>query len=218
MKQAGTFLFADLAGFTALTEAHGDEHAADLVEEFARQAAEVLPRHDAEHVKTIGDALMLRVPQAANAIEFGLALTGEVMAEHGHPAIRVGMHHGPALPRNGDWFGSTVNVAARISAHAAGGEVLLSESTRAAAGPVDGVRLHDRGTHRLRGISQRIHLFAAVRLGARRDNVPIDPVCRMVVEPDRCAGTLLHDGLEYHFCSFECAGRFAASPEDYIAP
>src|ERR1035437_8036008 len=65
---AQTFLFADLAGFTALTEAHGDEQAADLVAEFSREAASLLPRHAGEQVKAIGDALMLRVPGAGEAI------------------------------------------------------------------------------------------------------------------------------------------------------
>src|SRR3954467_7982710 len=89
-----TFLFADLAGFTALTEAHGDEHATDLVEEFSRAAGARLPDYGAQQVKAVGDALMLRVPVASAAVWLGCALTGELMADHGYPAIRVGMHHG----------------------------------------------------------------------------------------------------------------------------
>jgi class 3 adenylate cyclase len=113
---AQTFLFADLAGFTALTEAHGDEQAADLVEEFSREAASLLPRHAGEQVKVIGDALMLRVPAAAEAIRLGLELTGGMMPHHGYRAIRVGMHYGPALRRGRDWFGATVNLAADLRA------------------------------------------------------------------------------------------------------
>jgi class 3 adenylate cyclase len=214
---AQTFLFADLAGFTALTEAHGDEQAADLVAEFSREAASLLPRHAGEQVKAIGDALMLRVPGAGEAIRLGLELTGEMMPNHGYPAIRVGMHYGPALRRGRDWFGATVNLAARISALAGGGEVLLSESTRDAAGSLDGVQLQDRGTRRLRNISQPVRLFAAVSPDRPRDEVPIDPVCRMAVDPNRCAGSLMHEGVRYHFCSLECAARFAASPEAYLS-
>ena len=216
MSDAHAFLFADLAGFTALTEAHGDERAADLVDEFVREAAALLPRHGAEHVKTIGDALMLRVSDAGDAIRLGLALTAEIMGDHGYPAIRVGLHYGPALARNGDWYGATVNLAARISALAAGGEVLMSETTRHAAGQLDGVQLQDRGMHRFRNVTHPVHLFAAASLRAGRDDVLIDPVCRMAVDPDRCAGTLVHEGLEYRFCSLECAGRFAAAPQLYL--
>ena len=72
---AATFLFADIAGFTALTEAHGDEQAADLVGEFTRAVARELPGVDGTHVKTIGDALMLRIPRPENAISLGLRIT-----------------------------------------------------------------------------------------------------------------------------------------------
>lgn len=216
-SDAQAFVFADLAGFTALTEARGDELAADLVDEFSRATAQRLPRFGAEQVKMIGDALMLRVPEAARAIHLGLALTGDLMAEHGYPAIRVGMHYGPAVKRGGDWYGATVNLAARISGLAGGGEVLLSEATRNAAGQIEGVQLQDRGTHRLHNVVQPVHLFTAVSLSEPHQNVPIDPVCRMAVDPHRCAGSLVHAGVEYHFCSLECAARFAASPEAYLS-
>ncbi len=70
-----TFLFADIAGFTALTEAHGDEQAVELVEEFAKVVQAELPRVDGEYVKTVGDALMLRVPDPADAVRLGLWIT-----------------------------------------------------------------------------------------------------------------------------------------------
>ena len=117
---------------------------------------------------------------------------------------------------SGDWFGAAVNLASRISALAAGGGVLISEATRDAAGDLEGLPLRDHGLHRLRNIARPVHLFAAVSLDACRADVSIDPVCRMAVDPDRCAGTLVHEGVEYDFCSLDCAGRFAASPELYL--
>jgi adenylate cyclase len=79
------------------------------------------------------------------------------------------------------------------------------------------VQLQDRGTRRLRNITQPVRLFAAVSTDRPRDEVPIDPVCRMAVDPNRCAGSLMHEGARYHFCSLECAARFAASPEAYLS-
>jgi class 3 adenylate cyclase len=64
---------------------------------------------------------------------------------NGFPLVRVGMHTGPAVGRDGDWFGATVNLAARVSAAAAGGEALLTATTRTAAGEVAGVELRERG-------------------------------------------------------------------------
>jgi adenylate cyclase len=91
---AQTFLFADLSGFTALTEAHGDEQAADLVGGFCGAVRRLLAAHQAQEVKTIGDALMLRSGDAAAAIRLGLCIVHDVGAQHGFPLVRVGMHTG----------------------------------------------------------------------------------------------------------------------------
>jgi adenylate cyclase len=136
---AQTFLFADLSGFTALTEAHGDEQAADLVGGFCGAVRRLLDEHQAHEVKTIGDALLLRSADAAAAIRLGLCIVHDVGAQHGFPLVRVGMHTGPAVERGGDWFGATVNLAARVSAAASGGEALLTAATSDAAGELAGM-------------------------------------------------------------------------------
>jgi YHS domain-containing protein len=122
VSEPATFRFADIAGFTALTEAHGD-------------------------------AIMLRIPDPAEAIRFGLRIVSW-------------RHRGPALERDGDcdYFGATVNVAARVAA-----------------------------------------LAAAASL-------PVDPVCRMAVGPDRAAGRLIHAGAACRFCSLTFAVAFASDP------
>lgn len=211
-----TFLFADIAGFTALTEAHGDEEAVTLVDQFCNEVAEVLPRYDAQQVKSIGDAVMLRVSSPAAAIELGLHLAHDRLGDHGTPAVRVGMHHGPALCRDGDYFGATVNLAARVSGLAAGGEVLATASTGAAAGPIAGVLYESRGRHELRGIPEPVEVVAAVREGSLGNaGLTIDPVCHMAVDPDRAAGRLIHEDVAYFFCALECAAAFARHPERY---
>src|SRR4051794_15529562 len=121
-----TFLFADLAGFTALTEAHGDHEAAELAAEFCELVRELLLEYRADEIKTIGDAVMLRCDQPRDAIGLGLRIVDEVGARQRFPIVRVGMHTGPAIDRGGDWFGSAVNLAARISGAVGGDEVLLT--------------------------------------------------------------------------------------------
>src|SRR5829696_3803050 len=150
---AQTFLFADLSGFTALTEAHGDEQAADLVAGFCVAVRGLLAAHQAQEVKSIGDALMLRTGDAGAAIRLGLCIVHDVGAQHGFPLVRVGMHTGPAVERDGDWFGATVNLAARVSAAAAGGEALLTAATRDAAGQLRGVELRERGHWAFRNVA-----------------------------------------------------------------
>jgi adenylate cyclase len=213
---AQTFLFADLSGFTALTEAHGDEQAADLVAGFCVAVRQLLAAHEAQEVKTIGDALMLRTADAGAAIRLGLCIVHDVGARHGFPLVRVGMHTGPAVERGGDWFGATVNLAARVSAAAGGGEALLTEASKAAAGEVAGVELRERGRWSFRNVAAPVPMYAAIRHGKRSSlGLPIDPVCRMAVDPWHGAGRLTHQGVEYCFCSLECAGAFAQHPDSY---
>ena len=213
-----TFLFADIAGFTALTEAHGDDQAADLVVAFSEAVQRELPSCGGTHVKTIGDALMLAIPEPADAIRFALWITHELMRRHGAPGIRVGLHHGPAVERHRDYFGSSVNLAARVSALAVGGEVLVTGNTAALAPVVDGVVYESRGRHELRNVSEPVEIFAALRLGQAGDAaLVIDPVCRMAVDPRQAPGRLIYRDDAYHFCSLTCAGIFAQHPERYGA-
>lgn len=211
-----TFLFADIAGFTALTEAHGDEEAATLVADFCDAVNAELPA-GAAHVKTIGDAIMLRIPDPGEAILLGLKITIELMPGHGAPEVRVGLHHGSAIERDGDYFGAAVNLAARVSAVATAGEVLLTAHTAALVPELDGVFYEPRGREALRNVREPVELFAAVHTAeVSQGRLPLDPVCRMAVDPDRAAGRLMHEGTAYFFCTLACAGEFARHPEHFV--
>jgi adenylate cyclase len=213
---SATFAFADIAGFTALTEAHGDEEAAALVADFCDAVRAELPGTGGAQVKTIGDALMLSIPEPGPAVLLGLRITHELMLGHGAPAVRVGLHHGPAVERDGDYFGAAVNLAARVSAEASGGEVLLTGHTAAMAPQLEGILYEPRGRRTLRNIREPVELFAAVRAGeAGTGTLPHDPVCRMAVDPERAAGRLVYKDTAYFFCTLACAGEFAHDPERF---
>jgi adenylate cyclase len=192
-----TFLFADLAGFTALTEAMGDVEAADLADSFSNQVAALLSDHGAEQIKAIGDAVMLRAEDPAAAILLALCIAHDVGAQHGFLAVRIGLHTGPAVERGGDWFGATVNTAARVAGVAGGGEVLLTESTRVAAGDVERVEFRPRGRHQFKNVAEPVPLYSALRLGEQSaEGLSIDPVCRMVIDPRDCVASITHEGVE----------------------
>jgi class 3 adenylate cyclase/YHS domain-containing protein len=211
-----TFVFADLAGYTALTEIHGDEHAVEMVEQYGSEVRELLPGFDAQEIKTIGDALLIRVPDAGKAVSLGIEIVDRICAKHAFPAVRIGMHHGPAIEREGDYFGRTVNIAARVAALAGAGEVLATAETIESAGPLVSVELHERGVSTLKGIEHPISLYLVSRAGEENvAGLPIDPVCQMGVEPGRSAGQLAYEGNVYYFCSLSCAGRFAAEPAKF---
>ena len=211
-----TFVFADIAGFTALTEAHGDEQAAAVVADFCGAVRAELPASGGTEVKTIGDAVMLTVPDPGSAILLGLRITHELAQGHGAVAVRVGLNHGSAVERDGDYFGAAVNLAARVSAEAAGGEVLLTGQTAALAPELEGVLYEPRGRRALRNVRDPVELFAAIRTGESPSGpLPHDPVCRMAVDPERAAGRLVYDGTTYFFCTLACAGQFAREPERF---
>jgi adenylate cyclase len=211
----GTFVFADIAGYTALTEAHGDADAAELAATFCSEMSEVTQERGGEVIKTIGDAVMVRHGVPSEAVLLGLAAAHDVMTGHGFPAVRVGMHHGPAICREGDWFGATVNLAARVAAVAAGGEVLVTDAVRDDARDLDGVEFHSRGHHRMRNMPVAVPLFVAVPDERSAEAHHIDPVCRMLVAEGREAGTLWHRDALYLFCSLDCARQFLRDPDAY---
>ena len=216
-SDSATFLFADIAGYTALTEAHGDEDAAELAANFCRAMSEVAEARGGEVIKTIGDAVMVRHRDPAEAVGLGLTAAHEVIAGHGFPAVRVGMHHGPAIEREGDWFGATVNLAARVAAMATASEVLVTRAVRDNARDLDGVEFESRGEQRIRNVMLPVPLFSVVRDDRTSEARHLDPVCRMLIAEGRESGSLRHAGKLYRFCSLECAGLFLRDPDAYAA-
>jgi class 3 adenylate cyclase/YHS domain-containing protein len=214
-----TFVFADLAGYTALTEAHGDEHAADEAAAFVGAVRQLLTDYDAEEVKAIGDALLLRVAQPVDAVHLAARIIGDLCERDRSLGVRVGMHTGTAVRRGDDWFGSAVNVASRVADLACSGEVLMTAATReAVAGALLPGQLRARGAHELKNLRDPVSIFELAPEGEHRDPaLPVDPVCRMVVDPSAAAQRATHDGITYYFCSEECAGAFRDGPEHYAA-
>lgn len=177
-----TFLFADLAGFTALTEANGDEHAADVARRFARDVRLLLPDYGAEEVKSLGDGLMIRTGDAAAAVRLALRVVGELHRNPGFPPVRAGVHTGPAVERDGDWFGATVNLAARVAAIASGGQVVVTEEVADAVRVVGDIELAELPLHELRNVAKPVKLFAAHRPQEAVSRFPAAGIVREEVE------------------------------------
>lgn len=154
------FLFADIAGFTAFTELHGDARAAELAWRL-RLGVEQQLGHDAHVIKTLGDAVMVRIADPAEAAAAGLRIVSRALPDAGDPAVRVGIHCGQAVEWGGDFFGAAVNLAARVAALAEPGTVLVSEQVAVAA-RCHGLQLGERS---LRNIARPVALYA-VRDGA----------------------------------------------------
>jgi adenylate cyclase len=155
-----TFVFADLVGFTTFTAQHGDDAAADLATGFFDEVARLATAHRAEAIKLIGDAVMLRASRAPAAVRLALAVLDELSDQHGFPAVRIGMHTGSAVRRGSDWFGATVNLAARVAAAARSGEVLVTHDTWDAVRALLDVELEHRGTHVFKNVAGELVVYA----------------------------------------------------------
>jgi adenylate cyclase len=162
---------------------------------------------------------MIRADSAADAIRLAVRIVSEVGGRHGFPAVRAGLHTGPAVARGDDWFGATVNVASRVSGHATAGEVLLSEASKQAAlDDLGDIELAPRERVQFKNVGQPVELWAVVPLddSDERSPVEIDPVCRMAVIPERAFAAVRHGDHTHHFCSEACAQAFRDDPERFV--
>jgi class 3 adenylate cyclase/YHS domain-containing protein len=214
--EQSTFVFADLAGFTALTEAHGDVSATMIAVDFTAAVRKILADYEAHEVKTIGDEVMIRVADPKTAVRLGMRIVDD-LAFHGSPPVRVGMHSGPAIKRDGDWFGATVNLASRVADAAQPGEVLLTDETRRRLGETNGFELEDKGSRYFRHVPELIPVYRVAGPGAESSGLEIDPVCRMAVARDQAESSKKRRGTVYYFCSADCRRQFDADPRRYIA-
>jgi class 3 adenylate cyclase len=159
--------FVDLSGFTHFTEEQGDEAAAATVLTFSSLVQRTAHERHGRVVKWLGDGVMLHFAEPADAIVGALEMVERVPAA-GLPQAHVGVDAGPVIVQDGDYFGSTVNAAARIASYARAGEVLASERAIAVANDLPGwILATDVGSAELKGISKPIALRKVERDATR---------------------------------------------------
>jgi adenylate cyclase len=156
-----TLCFIDLTGFTRYTEEEGDMEALDVIENFVATVESTLPP-EATIVKTIGDEVMVVSPDAASLTEWAVGLLGRFPQR---PQPRVGVHFGEAVYRDGDYFGSQVNLAHRVVNRALAGEVLVTDRVAAAIEGRDRLALEPIGQVSLKGFPVPTELFVVRAAG-----------------------------------------------------
>jgi adenylate cyclase len=147
--------FADLAGYTRLTEEVGEEEAVGAVERFVELVELTLP-DDARVIKTIGDEVMVVGSDASSLVDWAVGFQ-QLSTER--PLPRIGLHWGETIYRDGDYFGREVNQAHRVAARAAGGEVVVTRPVVEASGPH--LEFERIGEVSLKGFTEPTELFLA---------------------------------------------------------
>jgi adenylate cyclase len=155
--------FLDITGFTRLTSERGDEAAANLADVLGRLVMRVSVEHGGRPVKWLGDGVMLHFRDPGAAVVAALIMADEV-PRSGLPPAHVGLHAGPVVFQDGDYYGSTVNLASRIADYARPGEVLVSQAVVDASTDHEGDFIA-LGQVELKGAPGPIELYVARRRG-----------------------------------------------------
>lgn len=151
--------FLDLTGYTRLTDQFGDEAAAELAGRLSRMVQAASGRHGGRPVKWLGDGVMFVFPEPASGVRAALEMVKDARVAELPPA-HVGLHAGPVLFQEGDYFGRTVNLAARIADYARQGEVLVSQDVVDASLQA-GLTFREIGPVELKGIPEPVRLHVA---------------------------------------------------------
>ena len=161
-RRLATVLYADVVDYTRLTEERGDQAAAGLAEDLVRTVQRTAVDHGGKVVKWLGDGVMFRFPEPGRGVLAALEMVAHV-DDIGPLPAHVGLHAGPVLFQQGDYFGRTVNAASRIADYARPGEVLVSQEVVDACTEA-GVAFDEVGPVDLKGFSGALHLYVAHRL------------------------------------------------------
>ncbi|MFB6345847.1 MAG: adenylate/guanylate cyclase domain-containing protein [bacterium] len=172
-----TIVFADLSGFTALTEVHGDKDAAELVSRYIEMVQGVLPEQT-RVVKTIGDEVMVVADNAVQGIHGAVNISKAVKTEPQFPGVRIGCHHGDVIRQEDDYFGNAVNLAARVASQALPEQILCTEPVKEAGEDIPELELVSAGRATFKNISGHVDLY---EITIQKENTPDR-------SPTRCAG------------------------------
>jgi class 3 adenylate cyclase len=150
-------VFADLSGYTRVTDEQGDEIAVRISASLQSRAEAVAAGKGGRLVKLLGDGAMLYFPEPLRGAEAALELVRNLSADLGLPA-RAGVHAGPVIERDRDLFGRTVNLASRLAGAAGPGDVIVSEAIVRSA-PDDRLHFEPMGNATLKGFAEPVPLF-----------------------------------------------------------
>jgi adenylate cyclase len=159
LERLPAICFLDITGYTRLTQERGDDAAADLVTTVSRLVQRSSVRHGGKPIKWLGDGVMFYFGDPGSGVRAALEMV-DGLAAAGLPPAHVGLHAGPVLFQEGDYFGQTVNLSARIADYARSGEVLVTQVV--ANGCQDkSIAFADIGLVELKGVSGTVHLLRA---------------------------------------------------------
>jgi len=204
MEKNIAIMMADLSGYTALTEVHGAESAADLIQRFLDLVNKSLVGDSRLHER-VGDQVVIVSASAEN-----LAYTATFLFDFAHSQksflpLHAGLHYGPVVEKNNSIYGSTINIVARLMANADKGKIICSAEFFEQLPPGHSFVTIERGMVQFKNIRKPVQLyeiFCCIDCISRV--YVIDPVCHMLIAKPGEALQLEHNGEKHYFCSEKC--------------
>jgi adenylate cyclase len=202
-------LMADLSGYTALTEMHGAMSAARLVTKYL----ELVDRSlfgTARLLERVGDQVVVVADKANDLAVTAINLLSNAGNEASFLPIHAGIHYGKILEQDGSFFGSAINLTARITGMATDGSLLCSAAFVSALEDKDRFQFERRGEFRFKNVSKPVEIFE-LQADEFGQHLAVDPVCYMQIERQDNQLNYSDRSHTYYFCSVECLNIFKES-------
>lgn len=169
---ARTFLIADIRGYTSFTAERGDDAAADLARTFAQMTKETVEANEGYVIEFRGDEALCAFGSARQALRAALAMQQRFAAEQLPRGVGIGIDSGEAIPVDGGFRGTALNLAARLCAQAKPGQIIASEAAIHLAAHVDGIAYVEPRTLKLKGFDAPVRAVDVVDAADRRSKRP----------------------------------------------
>ena len=208
-KQIG-ILIADLSGYSALTDIHGAKAAVKVIERYVTIARSSLIGNS-HLIERAGDQLIIISNKADDLAKTAITLEQNTEAEPHFLSIHAGLHFGSVIEHNGHYYGSTINLAARISTKAKENKILCSQDfMNALIAPCE-FSFVPQGNIRFKNILESKAIYELLPKTITNTKFQFDPVCHMHLDDHELSISLINGEEEYFFCSDECKKKYQAA-------
>jgi class 3 adenylate cyclase/YHS domain-containing protein len=197
-------MMADLSGYTAMTEVHGAHSAVSIIDKYLTIVKKSLVGSSHLHER-VGDEVIIIASSAED-----LAYTATFLFEHAHNEnqflpLHAGLHYGPIVKKDGDYFGTTINTASRITSVAEKGRMVCSADFINQLPEGHPYVVNGKGIHTFKNLMKPVELFEmSCCIEYLTKKYVIDPVCHMLIKTPATAQQFEHHGESYYFCSENC--------------
>ena len=205
-----SFLIADLAGYTSLTETHGNVSAVNLVTRYIEIVQKSL-KGDSFLQERVGDEVLIISNNVYNLLDTAIDLVHNIEQEPQFLSVHIGIHTGNVIKQDGNYFGSALNICSRISAYSRGGQILCSADVVKEMSDISSYQFIKVGDIRFKNVPEPVIIYELV-LDFPKSNIEVDPVCKMQIDILNSSAKLPYNDKTHHFCSFKCLEIFIKNP------